>query len=98
MGCTGTKAGVAANLSTSGAARVGMKAIDGATCGPALRTEENVMARNNRKDGKRSSWFDKNDHRRKTCGTCGGSGSRVDAQGEHVDACRDCRGWGQVDK
>lgn len=56
------------------------------------------MAKNNRADGKRSIWYNSNDHTQKKCPTCGGSGSRVDKRGQHVDACRTCRGWGQVDK
>ena len=56
------------------------------------------MAKNNRRDGKLSSWYNSKDRTQKKCPTCGGSGSRVDAQGEHVDACHTCRGFGQVDK
>lgn len=56
------------------------------------------MAKNNRADGRKSDWFDPKDHTVKTCGTCGGSGSKVDRDGQHVGACPTCRGFGQVDK
>lgn len=57
------------------------------------------MARNNRADGPRSDLYDKNDHRLKTCGTCGGgAGSSVDRDGKHVGACGTCGGFGQVDR
>jgi DnaJ-class molecular chaperone len=53
------------------------------------------MAKNNRADGKKSSWHKNMTGR--TCPTCGGSGSQVNSRGQHVDACRTCRGWGKVD-
>lgn len=52
------------------------------------------MTKNNRADGRKSSWHNRVSGR--TCPTCGGSGSRVDARGRHVDACPTCRGWGKV--
>lgn len=52
------------------------------------------MAKNSRRDGKKSSWHDQSTG--KTCGACGGSGSKVDLSGGHVDACPVCRGFGKV--
>lgn len=53
-----------------------------------------AKAKNNRADGTRSDWYDSVDG--DTCPTCGGSGSKVDGNGRHVDACPTCRGWGKV--
>lgn len=52
------------------------------------------MTKNNRRDGRRSDWYDQVPGR--TCGTCGGSGSQVDLSGKHVNACPTCRGFGKV--
>lgn len=52
------------------------------------------MVKNNRADGRRSDWYDSATG--KTCPACGGSGSRVDKNGKHVDACGTCRGFGKV--
>jgi len=52
------------------------------------------MVKNNCADGRKSDWYDRVPGRK--CGTCGGSGSAVDSQGRHVDACPTCRGWGKV--
>lgn len=53
------------------------------------------MGRNNRADGRKSDWHD--GLTGKTCGTCGGSGSKVDDKGQHIDACPTCRGFGKVE-
>jgi hypothetical protein len=53
-----------------------------------------VMAKNNRADKRKSDWHDQVSG--KTCGTCGGSGSKVDDKGKHIGACSTCRGWGKV--
>jgi hypothetical protein len=52
------------------------------------------MAKNNRADGKLSSWY--HDVPGPKCPTCGGSGSKVDQDGRHMDACPTCRGFGKV--
>jgi DnaJ-class molecular chaperone len=51
--------------------------------------------RNNRADGKRSSHYSSVTGRK--CTTCGGSGSAVDSQGRHKDACPTCRGFGKTE-
>lgn len=52
------------------------------------------MAKNNRADGRKSQQYSSVAGRK--CGTCGGSGSRVDARGRHMEACPTCRGFGKV--
>ena len=49
---------------------------------------------NNRTDGRLSDWYARVDG--DTCETCGGSGSEVDRNGQHIDACGPCRGFGKV--
>lgn len=54
------------------------------------------MTKNNRADKRKSDWHDHMTG--KTCSTCGGSGSRVNHRGEHVDACPTCRGFGKTEQ
>jgi DnaJ-class molecular chaperone len=49
----------------------------------------------NTADGRLSDWYASASGTR--CPTCGGSGSKVNARREHVDACPTCRGFGKVD-